>query len=238
MPFPTPLHRRRHAARPNPSLPARRGMLAAALCLAAAFCLALPATGFARTGEPEPAAAAEPAALQRVEDWFTATRSLSADFVQVDEQGRSATGKLWLRRPGRVRFEYDPPVPLMIVADGTFVMFVDRELEQVDRLPLVRSPLSILTADRVDIRRDALVRDLRQEAGMIQLTLADPQAPEEGELTLFFHDNPVALEQWVVRDAAGKETVVSLKNVQLNPDLPNRLFVYTDPAPGSRRNAP
>ena len=77
------------------------------------------------------------AALRQVEDWFAKTQTLKANFVQIDERGYSATGKVWLRRPGRVRFEYDPPVPLLIVADGIFVVFVDKELEQVDRLPLL-----------------------------------------------------------------------------------------------------
>ena len=114
------------------------------LALAMVAVLALGTGAQARVTDGDPATEA---ALQQVEDWFSRTRSLKADFVQVDDAGYTASGKLWLRRPGRVRFEYDPPVPLMIVSDGIFVMFVDKELEQVDRLPLVRSPLSILTAD-------------------------------------------------------------------------------------------
>lgn len=225
----------RHPSRAAGTAAARLSQRLAALALLAlAACIALPGAGAARTPDP----ATDRAALQQVEQWFADTRSLKAEFVQVDDRGRTATGTVWLRRPGRVRFEYDPPVPLMIVADGLFVMFVDRELEQVDRLPLVRSPLSILTADKVDLSRDAEVRDISEEPGLIRLTVADPQAPDEGEVTLVFRDAPLSLREWVVRDPAGRETVVTLQNTEINPDLPNRLFVYTDPAPGSGRPLP
>lgn len=175
------------------------------------------------------------AALGRVEAWFADTRTLKARFVQVNEAGQTASGTVWLRRPGRVRFEYDPPVPLLIVADGLFVVFVDKELEQVDRMPLLRSPLSILTADEVDLQRDAELRGISHEAGVIRITLADPDSPDEGEVTLVFRDSPIALRQWIVRDAAGKETTITLQDSQINLELPQRLFVYTDPAPGNGR---
>ncbi|MFC3227273.1 outer membrane lipoprotein carrier protein LolA [Marinibaculum pumilum] len=206
-----------------------------ALALAMVAVLALGTGAQARVADGDPATEA---ALQQVEDWFSRTRSLKADFVQVDDAGYTASGKLWLRRPGRVRFEYDPPVPLMIVSDGIFVMFVDKELEQVDRLPLVRSPLSILTADEVDLRKDAEVRDVSIQGGLIHVTLADPDSPEEGEVTLVFRGEPMTLRQWIVRDATGKEVAVTLQDTEVNPDLPQRLFVYTDPAPGRSRNLP
>lgn len=176
--------------------------------------------------------------LQRVQQWFADTRSLKADFVQINNEGKTATGKVWLRRPGRVRFEYDPPVPLMIVSDGLFVIFVDKQLDQVDRLPLIRSPLSILTADKVNIRKDTLLRGLSQEGGLIRLTVADKDAPDEGEITLVFQDDPVALKQWIVHDAADRTTTITLQNTVINPSLPTRLFVYSDPAPGSDRIRP
>lgn len=187
---------------------------------------------------PAPAAAEENAVLEKVERWFADTRSLKAEFLQIDQEGGYATGTVWLRRPGRVRFEYDPPVPLLIVSDGIFVMFVDTELEQIDRLPLVRSPLSILTANEVDLRRDTELRDMESDGGVLSLTLADSKAPEEGEVTLIFTENPMTLRQWILRDPTGRETRVALQNMEVNLDLPTRLFVYTDPAPRRGRNVP
>lgn len=203
-----------------------------AIALLAAFLALLTLAG------PPPAAAQEDAILDKVERWFADTRSLKAEFLQIDQEGGYATGTVWLRRPGRVRFEYDPPVPLLIVSDGIFVMFVDTELEQVDRLPLVRSPLSILTADKVDLRRDTELRGMESDGGVLSLTLADSKAPEEGEVTLIFTENPMSLRQWILRDPTGRETRVALQNMEVNLGLPTRLFVYTDPAPRRDRNVP
>ncbi len=208
------------------------GAIGLALVLAMAGLTAAPDRIAAKIPEAD---AASIAALGRVEAWFAETQTLKARFVQVNDMGQTATGTVWLRRPGRVRFEYDPPVPLLIVADGLFVVFVDQELEQADRMPLIRSPLSILTAEEVDLQRDTDLRGVSHDAGVIRVTVADPESPEEGEVTLVFRDSPIALRQWVVRDPAGKETTITLQDTQTNLELPQRLFVYTDPAPASGR---
>jgi len=201
--------------------------------LALVLLVLAPGAGTARAASGE-----EAAIVDRIEQWFADTRSLKADFLQLDPDGGHATGTVWLRRPGRVRFEYDPPVPLLIVADGVSVIFVDTELEQVDRLPLVRSPLSILTARQVDLRRDTEMRAISREGGVLRLTLADAKSPEEGELTLIFNESPLALRQWVLHDSSGRETKVVLQNVEVNLDLPGRLFVYSDPPARRDRGVP
>ncbi|MDW8444454.1 MAG: outer membrane lipoprotein carrier protein LolA [Acetobacteraceae bacterium] len=98
---------------------------------------------------PAPLSAADRADLARLEAYLDGIRTLTARFVQVDARGGTATGRLWLSRPGRMRFEYDPPSPILLVADGTFVIFHDRSVMQTTHIPLGTTPLSLLLAERI-----------------------------------------------------------------------------------------
>ena len=196
-----------------------RGLAAAALALAAlASASAAPA--------PDPRDEAE---LARVEAYLDGIRTLAGRFVQVGPDGGVAEGRVYLRRPGRLRFEYAPPVPVLIVADGVWLVFYDSELGQVSRLPLSATPLAILVDDKVRLRGSASVRRVERRPGSLRITLVDPERRERGSLTLVLSDRPLALRSWVVTDAQGLETTVALMNVESNVDIDPALFVFNDP---------
>ena len=209
-------------------------MRAARLASSRAVVLALAAAGWLAWAAPAAGADADPAAdphLARIVDYLNAIRSLKARFVQIAPDGGVSEGAMFMRRPGRLRFAYDPPMPLLIVADGFWLVLWDKELDQVDRVPLASTPLGFLVRDEVSFGDPIVVRRLERQPGVLSLTVFDRRREDEGELTLVFAEAPLGLRQWVVTDAQRLETRVSLFGVETNVPLDGRLFVFTDEGP-------
>jgi outer membrane lipoprotein-sorting protein len=170
-------------------------------------------------------------AIDRVEAYLNGIETLSAEFLQVGPNGEIALGKMYLRRPGRLRFEYAPPSPLLLVADGLWLILHDKELGQVDRFPLSQTPLGVLVDEQVDLRDKVEVVEVEQGPGLLRLLMIDRKQPDEGWLSITFTQPPLLLRQWRVKDAQGGITSVSLTNIRLNRELDPELFTFTDPQP-------
>ena len=169
------------------------------------------------------------AQIAGIETYLNSIATMKARFLQVAEDGTLATGDFYLRRPGRLRFEYDPPVPILVVADSIWIVFEDSELRQVDRLPLSSTPLSILVADEVSLGDGAVVSEISASGGLLQIALRDTENPDEGVLTLVFDARPLRLRQWLVTDSLGQTTEITLSDLEINIPLDPRLFVYDEP---------
>ena len=197
------------------------------------FLLALPALAFARPGPVWSQRAAltdrDRADLARIETYLNSIRTLKAQFQQVAPNGAVSRGTAWLDRPGKMRFQYDPPTPLLLVAGHGLVVFHDDQLKQTSNIPLSRTPLGILLADRVALSGDVTVTNFQRPPGQLQVTLGRTASPNEGSLTLSFNDNPLVLRQWTVLDAQRQETRVTLYNVELGGRFDPKLFEYVDP---------
>lgn len=177
--------------------------------------------------------------LARIEAYMDTLRTLKARFLQVAPNGDTAGGTAWLERPGRMRFQYDPPSPLLLVAGAGLVVFHDAELEQTSNFPLGSTPLGILLADHVKFSGDVTVQKIQRQPGQIEVTTYRTASPGDGNLTLVFSDNLLVLRQWVVVDAQRKETRVSLFNLELGGHFDPNLFYFVDPAiTGRKYNAP
>lgn len=170
--------------------------------------------------------------LARISNYLNGTSTLKGSFVQVGPDGDVSTGDFFMRRPGRVRFEYDLPNPVLIVADGTWVGVTDRRAETLDRYPLSRTPLDILLSDRVDLRTAGAVRSIERGEGRIRVTAIDPDNPDQGSITMIFSDRPLELRQWVVVDAQGLTTTIALSDLQANVDIDPDKFFIEDPRRG------
>lgn len=166
--------------------------------------------------------------IARIEAYLGAIKTMRARFDQVAPDGGLAQGTFYMRRPGRLRFEYDPPTPILVVADSVWIVFEDRELGQVDRFPLSSTPLSILIDDDIASGDSAVVSSLNSEGGLIWLTLRDADSPEEGALTLVFDQSPLRLRQWLVTDAQRLTTEITLYHTETNITLDPRLFIYDE----------
>lgn len=200
----------------------RRSLLA----LAALPLLPAPALAQARQ-----LTAQDRADIARIEAYLDNLRSLKGRFLQVAPNGSTSEGNAWLARPGRLRFEYDPPAPFLLVAGHGVVMFYDRKLQQVSSFPTSSTPLGMLLADQVKFSGNITVTDIQRQPGLIQISFIRTSAPGDGTLTLVFADRPLQLRQWTVVDAQRQETRVSLFNVQLGGTFDDKLFDVTDPRP-------
>ena len=167
--------------------------------------------------------------VARVEAYLNTITTLSAKFSQIAPDGQVAEGDFYLRRPGRLRFEYAPPVPLLIVADGFRLVLYDHELGQVNAWPVAVTPLGPLVARTVDFINSGHAQAVETHSGILRLTLVDPDRPEDGSITLVFRDNPLELRYWEVTDPQGLVTVLVLTGMRINPDLEPELFVFRDP---------
>lgn len=172
------------------------------------------------------------AAVVRVEAYFNQITTLKARFTQVGSRGEIAEGWFYLNRPNRLRFEYDAPVPVMVVADGFRLIYYDKQLDQENAWPVAGTPLGPILASTVALQK--MVRRVEREPGSLRLTLVDPGRADEGSITLVFTDQPLELRQWTVIDAAGLSTVVSLANAEINMRVDPDLFFLPD-RPAERR---
>lgn len=173
----------------------------------------------AAVGTPASAASmldAEPAAvLAQANAYFNGLTTLSGNFVQIAGDGRRIGGKLTLAKPGRLRFDYDQPSPMEVVADGTSVAVKDRKLATQDLYFISQTPLKFLLRDRIDLARDLTVSDVSNDPGGIRISLED-RATLGGtsKIQLFFDAEMKTLSQWRITDPQGYQTTVQLSNLQ------------------------
>lgn len=202
----------------------RRSLLAAALIFA-------PVLGpwGARADTPAPLSAQDQADLRRVATYLDGLRTLKAHFLQVAPDGDTSEGTAWLSRPGRMRFEYDPPSPFLLVAGFGSATFFDRQLKQTSSVPLSTTPLGMLLADHINFDDGVRVLGITRYPGQLQVNMTRTGSPEDGSLTLVFADQPLALRQWVVTDAQRQTTTVSLFNIELGGSFNPEMFQFNDP---------
>ncbi len=167
--------------------------------------------------------------IARAEAWLVALRTVKARFLQIAQNGAAAEGTAWIQRPGRMRFEYDPPEPLLLVASYGQFFYFDRQLKQATTIPLSSTPLGILLRDDVRLSGDVTVTRVERGGGVIRITLVRTGRAAEGRLTLVFSDNPVELKQWAVVDAQAQETRVTLYQPEYGGRFPALLFDFNDP---------
>lgn len=206
--------------------------MVAALLLAAAGFVAMPSGARAEPVATFGLTEQDRADLLRIEEYFNSFDTLRARFQQYAVESGTATGNIYLRRPGRLRVEYDPPVPVVIVADGILVSYYDKDLDQVDQLPLKSSPVWFLLEERVQFDDHVTLTAIQRDASSLRVSMYQTDEPDAGQVTLIFTDNPLELRQWTVIDAQGTEVRVGLEQVALGGALANELFAT--PVPRSR----
>ena len=168
--------------------------------------------------------------IARIEAYLSSLRTLKARFLQVAPNGGISEGVVWLERPGKMRFQYDPPSPFLLVANYGLVVFNDRKLQQTSNIPLSQTPLGIILAEQVKLSGDVEVVGLRRLPDEIELTLRRTASPSDGNITLYFSSQKLALQRWTVVDQQRQETSVRLFNVELGGKFDPVLFKVTAPA--------
>lgn len=204
--------------------------VSAALVVSAPAALMLPAA---------PAAAQQASDLDRAVEALRGVSTVQANFTQTDRDGQRLTGTLTIKRPGKMRFQYQPGVPLLIVADGNALTMVDYEVRQVQRWPIKNSPLGALLDPTRDVKKFGTLQPATDPA-VVSIEVRDRSHPEYGVITMIFDRKagmPGGLELvgWVALDSQSRRTTIRLSNQRYGIAVADRMFRYNDPRGTPRR---
>ena len=221
-----------HQPAPRARWPRWRSCIAALALTALTPRIIIPAASGEETSgaPPPPFNDADRKDLKRIESYLDTLRTLRARFVQVTPEGGYAEGNIYLSRPGKARFEYDPPQEILLVADGQGLVFYDKGLEQVSYLPLSTSPAGFFLNERIVLNgEEVAVTALRRSPGLLQITLVNRKESETGRLTITFGDRPLVLRNWILDDAQGQTVTVALLDMETGLTLDPKLFEFSNP---------
>ncbi len=176
---------------------------------------------------PVPAAAQSVGTtIERLEAYLTGLRSIESEFVQSSSKGGFARGRLYVQRPNRLRLDYRPPSSLQIYADGSWLVYVDTELEEVTHVPLKRTPAAFLVGETVSFSDAVTVTGMKQDGETIRIELVRSEEPEAGSAILNFGRNPLVLKGWTVIDAQGVRTRIGLIQPRFNGRIDSNVFRF------------
>lgn len=168
---------------------------------------------------------ADPIPLSEISRYFNSFRTAEADFSQINPDGSLSTGRLMIHRPGRIRFEYDPPDPTLVLATGGSVNIFDaRSNSGPTSYPLNRTPLALILGSTVNLDRARMVMGHGEDGQTTFVVAQDPDHPEYGHIRLVFSADPTELRQWIVTDDTGRETTVILGTLATGVSLGGLLF--------------
>ncbi len=163
--------------------------------------------------------------LQALSAYLNKMTTAQTDFTQANSDGSVATGKLFIKRPGRVRFEYAPPDKSLVLASGGQVAIFDAKSNQPpEQYPLTRTPLNLILAQNVDLAKARMVVGHKEVKNATRVVAQDPDHPEYGTIELVFTANPVTLRQWIITDDLGQKTTVMLGELKTGETYPPSLF--------------
>ena len=170
--------------------------------------------------------------LVRIERHLNGIKTMQARFLQISSDGSYSEGMIHLSRPGRMRIEYDPPNPIMVIADGSSLIYVDKEMKQATAVFLSLTPADLLLRENLSFTsEEILITGFKRSPGIIRVSLVKAASPLDGQLTLVFSDMPLELRKWAVNDAQGVKTTVSLLGSRFGIKVDKTLFDYEMPDP-------
>lgn len=211
----------------SPTRLTRRHLFAALPLLA---CVTLPSRGANAALSP-----ADTADLGRVQEYLNNIHTLQSRFEQISGEGGVATGTIYISRPGKMRVEYDPPVPILLVATEGRIWYYDKKLEEVSFFALRDTPAWFLLQDNVRFGGDITVNNLERDSSVLRVTVSETKQPDLGKATLVLSDHPLELRKWQILDAQQKNVTVTLDDPHYGPPLNPSLFYWTDPRPPNLR---
>lgn len=162
--------------------------------------------------------------VRRISAYFNEIKHLQGTFIQISPDNEKKAGKFYVRRPGRLRFDYASPSKLRIVADGRYLSIEDHDLKTVDQYPLDSTPFGLLLNEDVDLIRDAVIVDIYQSGDVASVTVEDKSDGSRGRLQLFFTVPEIELKEWVITDPQGLDTRIQLANHVIGKELGVEFF--------------
>lgn len=162
--------------------------------------------------------------ITKINAYFNGMANISGLFVQTDPDNRQKSGRFYLERPGKVRFDYSVPSRLKIISDGQVLAIEDHELNTSERYPIDMTPFRLLLAEKVDLAADANILGVEQGPNDVVVTVEDKQSSGSGRIRLFFNKADMSLKEWIVSDAQGLDTRIEVSNLEQNKQLAPELF--------------
>jgi len=169
-----------------------------------------------------------PADLARIDAAMNSTESFAGRFAQYAADGSFAQGQVYIKRPGKLRFEYDAPNPLLIVSDGVTLTQQDKALETIDRVPLSATPLNFFLKENINLAQDTEVIALQKTYNEWRVTAQDGSGEMDGAITMVFDANNLALKEWIIADSFGGQTRVLLSELSYNERINPKLFILRE----------
>lgn len=203
------------AAAESPSDPDLGGFLTAPL----------EGTGAAERGPLSPD---DIAVITKVEKYLNQMTTVRARFVQISSDGGLVEGDFVLQRPGKMRFEYDEPYPVLLIADGTSLLYYDKDLKSASFIPLNDTPLWFLVDPSISLTNEIGITRVREDETTFSVTLRGEETGDAGEVTLVFNEKPMTLLMWIITDAQGVSTKVALVDPEYDVEVADNLFEYGD----------
>lgn len=166
--------------------------------------------------------------LKEISNFLNELTTANGSFTQINPDGTISTGTIFIHRPGRIRFDYDPPDPALVMAGGGAVAIFDKKSnEPPQQFPLKRTPLSVILKRNVDLTQANMITDHRADEVSTTITAQDPENPDIGYIELKFTANPVELRQWIITDEGENQTTVILGDIEFGGKLKSSLFSVT-----------
>ena len=162
--------------------------------------------------------------LGSINAYLNGLRSLEGRFVQTDHRNEETRGRFYVSRPGRLRFDYSSPSMLRIVSDGEYLSVEDHDLKTVDKFPLNATPIQLLLGEDVNLTRDAVILDMRQDDTAVVVVIKDKSGNAPGHLQLYFKRPKLELYEWVITDAQGLDTRIQLADLVVGDDKSTEFF--------------
>lgn len=169
--------------------------------------------------------------LDKISAYLNAMHAVEGGFTQIGPNGDVDQGKIYIDKPGKVRFEYDAPNPTLVLSDGSSIYVQNRKLNTVDRYPLAGTPLQLILKGDTNLKQNTAILGIHQDGNSLIVDARTSTNRKKSNVTLVFAQSPVELRQWTVIDDQGLSTTVALRNTHPVPSLPDTLFTYAAAAP-------
>jgi outer membrane lipoprotein-sorting protein len=164
------------------------------------------------------------ASFAKLNAYINSFQSMQGKFVQISPRGQQTSGKVMISKPGKMRFEYDNPSPLLIVADGTWLTITTKKMDRGDQFPLSATPLRLVVSTKIDLLAETNVLGFEQTDGITAIALQDRKSKVGGYITLIYDEANNVLQQWIVTDGKGRKTTVQLAELETGVEFNPKLF--------------
>ena len=202
-----------------------RSLKVAALALSVFFASVVGTSAIAAAAKPISLSPEQTESINKISAYINSFKTLQGEFTQISPKGNISKGVMFISKPGKMRFEYAPPNPFLLVSDGKWVTLKNRAKEKGDQFPLRSTPLRLVVSPKVDLLQEANILGLSRPMALPRLLSKTARARIGGQLVLVFDETQNQLQQWIVVDGKGRRTTVSLANLESGMKIDPKLFV-------------